>query len=363
MVAGPLVSPSTRAKLAALIEGDGVTRADPPLLLPAGPYYDLAGEEFARSMLLTTGNDGADYALRPDFTLPITHSYLDGARAGQAAAYGYLGPIFRQGEAGPAEYEQAGIELFAQPDAEAALDRVLGFALGTLALHGVEAPTIRLGGVGLFEALLAQAGLPAVWRPRIRNRFGHDAALGRLLGRLAAPSPNGAPGESREAVLERVTADMLAAGLSLTAGRTPDEIADRYLEQQALDAARVPRAALTLLTDYLAIAGEAGGALHAVEVLADRAGIDLAAPLKALRTHLATLRLLAPRAGIAFTAGFSPRLDYYTGIVFEMRGQGGEVLASGGQYDRLLERLGASSRIAASGCAVWVDRLQREPAS
>lgn len=63
---------------------------------------------------------------------------------------------------------------------------------------------------------------------------------------------------------------------------------------------------------------------------------------------------------MTFDAAFSPRLDYYTGVVFEMTGQGGQVLASGGQYDRLLERLGATSRIAASGCAVWVDQLERE---
>ena len=58
----------------------------------------------------------------------------------------------------------------------------------------------------------------------------------------------------------------------------------------------------------------------------------------------------------------SPRLDYYTGIVFEMTGPGGEILASGGQYDRLLQRLGATAPIAASGCSVWVDRLEAEVA-
>jgi ATP phosphoribosyltransferase regulatory subunit len=43
-----------------------------------------------------------------------------------------------------------------------------------------------------------------------------------------------------------------------------------------------------------------------------------------------------------------------------MRGQGGAILVSGGQYDRLLERLGAKAPIAASGCALWVDRLEAE---
>ena len=95
-----------------------------------------------------------------------------------------------------------------------------------------------------------------------------------------------------------------------------------------------------------------------VEQFAHRAGIDLATELKSLRRHLAAF---GSAASVSFEAGFSPRLDYYTGIVFEMAGAGG-ILASGGQYDRLLERLGATSRIAASGCSVWVDRLEAEAA-
>jgi len=61
-----------------------------------------------------------------------------------------------------------------------------------------------------------------------------------------------------------------------------------------------------------------------------------------------------------FDASFSPRLDYYTGVVFEMTGRHGEVLASGGEYDRLLNRLGATEPVTASGCALWTDRLEAE---
>ena len=63
-----------------------------------------------------------------------------------------------------------------------------------------------------------------------------------------------------------------------------------------------------------------------------------------------------------FDAGFSPRLDYYTGVVFEMTGENGDILASGGEYDRLLDRLGATEPVTASGCALWTDRLEAEVA-
>ena len=116
-------------------------RVAPPLLLPAGPYLDLAGEEFGRQLLLTTANNGIDYCLRPDFTLPIATSYLDDGMLGVPGAFTYLGPIFRQEDGVPVEFEQAGLELLGQPDASAALDQVLTFARWALAIYDVTAPS------------------------------------------------------------------------------------------------------------------------------------------------------------------------------------------------------------------------------
>jgi ATP phosphoribosyltransferase regulatory subunit len=344
-----------RANLEALVEAQGANRATPPLLLPADPYFDLAGEEFGRRLLLTTDSLGVEHCLRPDFTLPIVRSYIENG-VGRPAAFSYMGPIFRQRATGAAEFDQAGIELLAQPDGDIALDQVLTFARAALSIFNV-APNIRLGGVGLFEALLVQADMPDAWRPRIRNRFGHTEALDRLLTRLeaAADAPREAT-PNRAELIESVTEQMVAAGLSLSEGRSPEEIADRYIEQQALDAAHVPAKTLKLLRDYLAISGPVLEALKQVEALAVANKLMLGAPIRAIRRHLDNLG----EARVTFDASFSPRLDYYTGIVFEMTGPSGEILASGGQYDRLLERLGATAPIAASGCSVWVDRLEKE---
>lgn len=353
-----MTSPDQRA-LEALVSGEGISRMSPPLLLPANPFFELAGEDFGRGMLLTSGSDGVDYCLRPDFTLPIVAEYLR-ASPGVRAAFGYLGPIFRQRAEGPAEFEQAGLELLAQPDPDAALDRIFGFARAALRIYGVSRPEVRLGGIALFEAVLAALDLPASIRRRIRSRFGHDQALDRLLERLASPpgrSDNTLP--ERETVIAEVSAQMSSAGLSPSEGRTPEEIADRFLETRSLADKVVSPTTVTLLRRYLGIAGEAREALDEIRRFGDQAGIDLSGPLASLERHLASLGDDAP---VRFEARFSPPLDYYTGIVFEMRGRGGEVLASGGQYDRLLERLGAATRIAASGCAVWVDRLGREGA-
>lgn len=351
-----------RSAMVRLVESKTVQRVAPPLLLPAGPYLDLAGEEFGRQLLLTTANNGVEYCLRPDFTLPIAKSYLDDGMLGVPGAFTYLGPIFRQENGVPVEYDQAGLELLGQPDANSALDQVLTFARWALAIYDVTAPSVRLGGVGLFESLLAAMGISPQWQTRIRSRFGHPAALQRLMERLTSPDARivGTAPDARETIIEIVTDNMLSAGLSLVGSRQPEEIADRYLEKQALDAVPIPAGMVALLVEYLAVIDTPGRAFDRIRLMAGDAGLDLEEPLDAVRMHAAALTALSPRAEVIFDASFSPRLDYYTGVVFEMTGVDGDILASGGEYDRLLDRLGAPEPVAASGCALWTDRLEHE---
>lgn len=353
-----------RAALIRLVESKTVTRVTPALLLPAGPYLDLAGEEFGRNLLLTTANNGVEYCLRPDFTLPIAKAYLDEGMVGTPGAYTYLGPIFRQEEGYPVEDEQAGLELLGQHDASAALDQVLTFARWALAIYDIADPRIRLGGVGLFESLLSAMQISPQWQSRIRHRFGHPAAMGRLMERLSNPSQpiGGTAPDARESIIEIVTDNMLSAGLSLVGSRQPEEIADRYLEKQALDAAPIPEERVKLLANYLSVSDSAQKALDEIGRLTRAARIDLEGPLSTVRTHAAALAALSPKADVIFDASFSPRLDYYTGIVFEMTTEDGAVLASGGEYDRLFDRLGAKRQVNASGCALWTDRLEEEAA-
>jgi ATP phosphoribosyltransferase regulatory subunit len=350
------------AALVRLVESRTVTRVTPPLLLPAGPFFDLAGEEFGRNLLLTTAANGVEYCLRPDFTLPIAQAYLDDGLVGVPAAYTYLGTIFRQANGMPVEHEQAGLELLGQADAGQALDQVLTFARWALAIYDVTAPNVRLGGVGLFEQFLEMAEVPPAWQSRIRHRFGHPEALGRLMDRLAAPqeTPRGQAPDGRETVIEIITDAMLSGGLSLIGSRTPEEIADRYLEKQALDAAPIPPETVKLLQDYLSTADSAHIALDRIGNLCRAYGFDFEEPLFEVRNHAAALAALSPKADVIFDASFSPRLDYYTGIVFEMTGRDGSILASGGEYDRLLDRLGAQQPVTASGCALWTERLEKE---
>ena len=176
---------------------------------------------------------------------------------------------------------------------------MLTFARWALAIYDVTAPSVRLGGVGLFEAFLGAMGISPQWQQRIRHRFGHPVAMQRLLDRLANPTPrvSGGVPDARETVVEIITDNMLSAGLSLVGSRVPDEIAERYLEKQALDAVPIPAQLVQLLIDYLQVSDIVPRALDKIRELTRRTGIDLDAPLATVRTHAAALSALSPKAG------------------------------------------------------------------
>ncbi|MCB1518699.1 MAG: ATP phosphoribosyltransferase regulatory subunit [Hyphomicrobiaceae bacterium] len=345
-------------KLGAVLDTYVPERTEPDLLVPANDYFELAGEEFGRRLMLTTGVDGHNYCLRPDFTLPVAQGFLRNGSGG-AASFGYWGKVFRQRSDGPAEFTQMGLELLGHADADDALDKVLRFVVDSLEAAELTDLTLTFGSVALFEALLRGADIPEVWVPRLRHRFGNPVALDALLLRLgSAPAPQEAGAiPDRTQLIAEITEQMLTDGLSLTEGRTPAEIADRFIEKRELEAARVPHDTLGLLKAFLSISGGFEHAVAEAARLCAEHDIDVAAPIDTLRRHAARLTDFAPNIALSFAAGFAPRLHYYTGLVFEVRGQGTDVLASGGQYDRLLSALGADREIPASGAAIWVERI------
>ena len=353
-------SGSVRDQLAALVAQKGNRLMDPPVLLQASDYFDLAGEEFGRRLLLTEGADGRQYCLRPDFTLPIARHHLS-LTDPDPASYSYLGTVFRQRTDGPVEFAQAGLELLGYSNSRTALDRVFAFVHDAMDICQVSAPHVRLGSIELFEQLLADLDMPQVWRPRLQRRFGNKNAMAALVQRLAESDPVGDnEPEDRQTLIGRIAGHMRADGVSLTMGRSPEEIADRYLEKQALSRARIPEKSLEVLGTYLEISGPMEAAIDRVRRLSGTGLSRLGAALERLEQHGERLGAQLPGATVNFEAGFSPQLHYYTGLVFELRGAGDEVLASGGQYDRLMQALGAQNRMPAAGCALWVDRLQQE---
>lgn len=367
----PTTSPDEA--LIGLLQERGYARVEPPLLQPAGLFLDLSGEDIRRRLYLTQGPEGTELCLRPEYTIPVA---LDHLRAGGVAAeYCYAGPVFRHRSGESGEFRQAGLESIGRADIEAADADVLATALAGLAVFPPRELEIRVGDMGLFDAIAAALDVPVPLRRRIVLALAAgrplDAALspseqrpgrsdyGGLLAAIEGQDPGGA-----RAFVEDVIS---IAGIARVGGRSAAEIADRFLSKASQRSGPMTASSRDILRRYLAIAAPLDRAIVAVTDLVRETGLSVAPALDRFARRadeIARRRIDLSRLG--FAADFARNLDYYTGFVFEIRDSaypdGRFVVAGGGRYDRLLHRLGATgAEMPAVGCAFWPDRLTGSP--
>jgi ATP phosphoribosyltransferase regulatory subunit len=366
-------APDARAEaLVAAYERAGYRRVAPPILQPAEPFLDLSGEDIRKRMYLTADANGHELCLRPDLTIPVSCDYLASPEAGSPQGFCYLGPVFRDRGAQPAEFLQAGIESFGRPDKAAADAEMLALGLDATAHYGIAKPEIRIGDVGLFAALLAALNLAPAWKRRLVKDFNRKTSLAHDLELLTLGATSQRPeyqgvlaalaGSDPRAARALVTDLLSIAGITTVGGRSVGEIAERFLEQAALGAATsLPRETRALIERFLTIAGDPDEAAAELRALAADAGLELAPALDLFEMRTGFLAARGIDIGaIRFSTGFGRGLDYYTGFVFELHDPSTSPngpLVAGGRYDELLTRLGAKAAIPAVGFSVWIERV------
>lgn len=363
--------PDFAPSLAAAMERLGASRVEIPVIQPAEPFLDMAGEDLRRRIFLTENETGESLCLRPEFTIPVCRAHIAEGVA-TPRRYAYLGQVFRQRREGANEFYQAGIEDLGETDIAAA--DALAIAESLELLGGLlPARSLRavIGDQAVFEAVVAGLGLPSGWQKRLIHAFGNHAALDAMIASLAAPQPSTATDPAIEALVLRedeaalanlIAEVMEATGYSTHASRSPAEIARRLIEKRQFEETRLTGKALAALRDFLALNVPLLDAEAALLDFADNAGLDISAACDAFSARVVALEATnADLSVIRWRAAFGRPLDYYTGLVFEVAvGEGGPVLAGGGRYDRMMELLGARDPIPAVGFSFWLDRIQSE---
>jgi len=363
--------PTIAADVTRYLASRAAELVDIPVLQPADPFLDTAGEDLRRRIFLTASETGESLCLRPEFTIPVCLGHIE-TRSATPHRYAYLGEVFRQRREAGNEFFQAGIEDLGNADIAAADARSLADATGLLKTILPEANlTVTLGDQAVFEAVLVALGLPRGWQKRLARAFGAPGQLEAALDALAGPPKTN--GRDPEIAVLTETGDQAAlacfvekrmkrGGMSPHAGRSPDEIAARLLEKIALEKTRLPDIAIAALRQFLAIHEPLSTAAETLDHFAETAGIRLDGAIERFRARAASIAAEGiDTALINYDAAFGRPLDYYTGLVFEIRDESaGVVLAGGGRYDRLLTLLGAPQPITGVGFSVWLDRVEKE---
>lgn len=352
----------------ALFEERAAYGIDIPVIQPADPFLDMAGEDLRRRIFLTESETGQSLCLRPEFTIPVCLRHI-AINSGTPKRYAYLGQVFRQRRDGGNEFLQSGIEDLGDGDFAAADARAVADATDALAMVLPDAALrIVLGDQTVFEAVVAALGLPAGWQTRLIRAFGDHGHLDMLMQSLSEPAGTVAGLDDDIAVLARngdtqrlaagLEERMRATGYLSHASRTPVEIANRLIAKTQLADAHLDERALIVLKDFLALETALCDAPATLRDFAHKARLDLDDALATFDARVAALEAGSRDiAAMEYRAAFGRPLDYYTGLVFEIVSQGA-VLAGGGRYDRLLTLLGAKSTIPAVGFSLWLDRIE-----
>ncbi|HCL64257.1 MAG TPA: ATP phosphoribosyltransferase regulatory subunit [Rhizobium sp.] len=344
-------------------------RVDTPVIQPAEPFLDMAGEDLRRRIFMTENERGESLCLRPEFTIPVCLRHIE-TETGTPKRYAYLGEVFRQRRDGANEFYQAGIEDLGDTGIAGADARAIGDAFAVLSrLLPGRALHVTLGDQAVFEAVVKALGLPAGWQKRLIHAFGDSEQIEQLLKKLASPNHvQGldpmvaallASGDDK-ALIAHIDDTMQETGYSTNASRSPAEIAARLKEKLELAGTRLDGAALLLLREFLSLELPLSEASAALAGFADAAGLKLGSALSRFDERVAALGNAGLDLGrIDYRAAFGRPLDYYTGLVFEITTEGRPaVLAGGGRFDRLLTLLGAENHIPAVGFSLWLDRIE-----
>jgi len=354
-------------RLRDLFEKAGASWLSLPVLQPADPFLETAGEDIRRRMFVTEGGRGERLALRPDFTIPVCLSHL--ASDMVPRRYAYEGAVFRRSANGASELLETGYEDIGRADRIAADVDALGLATeAATSLVGV-APAMRLGDIGLFAALLAALDLPQAWRRRLRLSFGLPQRMAANLERLAVPRTGDLPDDPLAGLDEALAAvaakhdlnaltDFLQGrfaehGHSDSNGRPAAEIARRFLDQMSLRETHLDAGRLAVLRDYLALQAPLSSATETLSEFATANGLSFGKALEMFAGRADRALETGATGDAVFFAAFGRPLDYYTGLVFEMTPPGASrPIAGGGRYDGLMQMLGTVEEVPAIGFSV-----------
>ena len=356
--------------LLSFLAARGCTLPPIGLLQPADPFLDTAGEDLRRRIFITTGQRGEALCLRPEFTIPVCLHHL--AHDGAPARYAYCGTVFRQRQDEPSEFRQAGIEDIGNADRIAADVASIADLSAAIDMLGVNDWSLVIGDQAVFEAALSRLGLPPSWRKRLGRAFGDVSRLRADVQRLRGGELQAMPGlpphvaqaveaGDRPALEGQISEMITQAGLPQSGGRTAGEIAARVLEKAELAAARLGSAQAAALDAFLSVSAPVEEAAATLSKIGRDHGLELEGALETFAARINAMQAAGlPMRRITYRSSFGRRLDYYTGLIFEVTVPGvAKPVAGGGRYDRLLNLLGAKQSIPAIGFSIWLDRIAR----
>ncbi|WP_165423241.1 histidine--tRNA ligase [Ktedonosporobacter rubrisoli] len=354
----------------------GYMPVDPPILERSDLFRASFGQELWQNLYAFRLHNH-ELCLRPDYTASICRLYLDHyQRQPLPLRFQYAGPIFRYESPGRERYRQhtqIGVELLGG-HAAAADAEILQLACGVLHELNISSYRLELGHIGVASGFINRLHLDdhaahlllSLMEQISRSEEGEQLAQARLEA-LYPPDlsiEKMAESASQNGKVEARYITSLLNGISISFGddATRHEVVERFLWKVGRsEQRRQILHALEFLRALRAVTGSPPEVFEALRSLLDRYGLD-ATPLAELQQLVTVVEQCGvPEQQIVLNLSLGRGVSYYTGLVFEIHGQGEDgfdaQLCGGGRYDRLMRAVGGSHDTQACGFSFGVERL------
>ena len=354
----------------------GYTFCNPAMTIPADIVMNFMGEDVRNRLLFTSSPGGDELCLRPDFTLPLAISYINNEL--QSNKFVYDGYAFRFPSINEKtrycpEFRQIGIENFGDKNKIDAEGDVISQAYEILSSFYDDHLEIKISDISMFYQLLDHLNIDTHLFNRFRRLYWRGLSATEIKDSIKKIINTRFDIKPRLDLIEEYKNNNLSSiafiqklagsdDLSVFSGRQPDDIVKRYIDKSELSNNNaINDTVIEQITEFLSIKGNISKITQLLDNFQKKYHIDFAEGIENLENRIKILRKnQIPTDMIEFNATLSRKVEYYTGLVFEVRMRNknkNEPIAIGGRYDKIFEQLGSKDPIPAVGCSIYIDRL------
>ena len=321
------------------IELDAVIEAD--------QIIQRSGENFRQYMFSFQDPNGNEMCLRPDLTIVSCLRYLKNKTKTKEKIF-YSGQAFRKIEnkgdkiiRNQIGYEIIGSKSIKQDDYE-----IIQTSLKTIQKIKKTKLKIEIGNIKLFNLLLNKLKLPTRWKLRLSRHFWREKYFESLLKRLETNSDI----DPLAVKVDKKRYNKMKSENQnqMIGGRKISEILNRF-NNKIKDPRKFAEGKKTsyIIREYLKISCPVNLARKKLNNFFSKYKIKID-----LKDEFFTIKNQLGKNKIIFSTNFGRELEYYTGMVFNIKGQSNTNLIQGGRYDNLLSNLGSKRKIPAVGAAI-----------
>ena len=316
-------------------------------VISADQIIQRSGENFRQYMFSFQDPNGNEMCLRPDLTIVSCLRYLKNKTKTKEKIF-YSGQAFRKIEdrGGKIIRNQIGYEIIGSQNTKQDDNEIIQTSIKTIQKIKKMKLKIEVGNIKLFNLLLDKLKLPKRWKLRLSRHFWRKKYFESLLKRLET---NSDIDPLAVEVDKRRYNKMKSENQSqIVGGRKISEILNRF-NNKIKDPRKFAEGKKTASTirEYLKISCPMNFAKKKLNNFFSKNKIKID-----LKDEFFPIKNQFGKNKIIFSTNFGRELEYYTGMVFNIKNQSNTNLIQGGRYDNLLSNLGSKRKIPAVGAAI-----------